>query len=210
MAQVGRLVKAGMGGEDVHDLEQAARSRRNAEERAARRSAEETKKEQEEREMFSAKRPSWGGRGVHALIDDNFSAEESSPVVPRRSDENEARSPIAAYPAEENKNFHKKPTQSSAWAPTGLTVGNKSDTSAQIIEKALKAHEKSQPPVSPSAMAGGGGANAVEQALKLLGDAVAHERQRSLSAEARAARLEVHLSTTAEPACRPPHGLLRS
>jgi len=186
-------MKAGPEGQDATELEQAARSRMKAEEREKRRSREEADKLQAAMAAEKGK-PAWGSKGVHALLDEDYSLNENdSPIVPRRSLEDEVQSVV--YPMSEEKTEPAKKTTSAAvtgsgWAPAGYenSSQSKADSYKYVISKAL---QQSQPPAHAVATPSDG----METALKLLGETLTHERQRSVAAEERAARLEAQLAS---------------
>ena len=187
---MGRLVKNQRDLVDDKELEAAARSRMKAEERAKKEAEEQAKRVAEELQAAKQK-PSWGSGGVHSLLDEYADEQASSPVVARRAEGEDDSA--TAYPVSQSK---PKPTTApvklvSAWAPTGMmeTSSNPKDVVQRALE-GLQLHPQPQPMAAP--------AGAVDHALKLLGEALTFERERSVAAEGRAQRLEEQLAAVTQ------------
>jgi len=194
-------MRRGSNDADAKELEAMARAKLKAEEKEKQKAEQEARKLEEDR-AADMKRPAWGSRGVHSLLDDDYADEEElSPVVPRKNPD--ANSQPMAYPASEEKVSKGKragatPIIESAWALPG-SVNTKSLSAKDVIGRA--AHQAgseqaatAQQTGEEEATAKGQGGGAVEFALKLLGEQLVAERQRSVAAEQRAERLEAQLA----------------
>mmetsp|Transcript_16929 Transcript_16929/g.43489 ORF Transcript_16929/g.43489 Transcript_16929/m.43489 type:complete len:209 (-) Transcript_16929:433-1059(-) len=188
MAQIGRLVRTSHEEADAKDLELSARARMKAEEKERMKAADEAKKLAAEMQADVGK-PSWGKGGVHSLVDEDYAVYDEDSPLARRPKPGDT-TPMA-YPANETKKAPKKASPlgtGTGWAPAGME--SLSSDPKDVIKRAL---EGVNAPVTPLYGATNSG-SAVEGALRLLGEALTFERQRSVAAEERANRLEAQLA----------------
>lgn len=187
MAQIGRLVRASHEEADTKDLELSARARMKAEEKERMKAAEEAKRLEAEMKANMGK-PAWGKAGVHSLVDEDYAVDEDESPLARRPKPGDT-TPMA-YPASETKSVSKKvppPSTGTGWAPAGMD--SLSSDPKDVIKRALEGVNAPITPIYGANHSGG----ALDGALKLLGEALTFERQRSVAAEERATRLEAQL-----------------